>query len=98
MQTQDDYSADFRGLPTGPVVLTQGDRSCKVGNATIKQCTKAAIALQLDSQSESMSSDRNCTDMLHGGDKTAHLAGEEDQNMPLFFTEGNYTAKSSRVL
>ena len=30
MQTQDDYSVDFRGLSTGPVVLTQGDRRCKV--------------------------------------------------------------------
>ena len=28
MQTQDDYSADFRGLPPGPVVLTQGDHIC----------------------------------------------------------------------
>ena len=98
MQTQDDYSADFRGLPTSPLVLTQEDRRCKVGNATIKQCTKAGIALELDSQSENMVSDRNCTDMLHRGDKTAHLAGEEEQKIPHIFMEGNYTAKCSRVL
>ena len=78
MQTQDDYSADFRGLPTGPVVLTQGDRRCKVSNATIKQSTKAGIALELDSKSENMESDRNCTDMLHGGDKTAQTCYTEE--------------------
>ena len=98
MQTEDDYSADFRGLPTGPVVLTQGDRRCKVSNATIKQCTKAGFALEIDSQSENMISDRNCTDRLHGGDKTAHLASEEEQKLPHIFMEGNYTAKCSRVL
>ena len=96
MQTQDDYSADFRGLPYGPVVLTQGDRRCKVSNATIKQCTKAGFALELDSQSENIVSDRNCTDRLHRGDKTAHLAGEE-QKIPHIFMEVNYTATCSRV-
>ena len=60
METQDDYSADFSDLPTVPVVMTKGDRRCKVGNATIKQCTKAGIALELDNQSENMVSDRNC--------------------------------------
>ena len=98
MQTQDDYSADFRRLPTGPVVLTQGDRRCKVSNATIKQCTKAGFALELDSQSENMISDRNCTERLHGGYKTAHLAVEEEQKIPHIFMEGNNTAKCSRVL
>ena len=92
MQTQDDYSADFRRLPTGPVVLTPGDRRCKVSNATIKQCTKAGFALEIDSQSENMVSDRNCTERLHGGDKTAHLAGGEEQKIPHIFMEANNTA------
>ena len=96
MEIQDDYSADFSGLPTVPVVLTQGDRRCKVGNATIKQCAKARIALELDNQSENMVSDRNCR--LHRGDKTAHLAGEEEQEIPHILMEGNYKAKCSRVL
>ena len=75
MQTLDDYSADFRGLPTSSVVMTEGDRKCKVGNATLKECTKAGITLEQDSQSENMVSDRNCTDMLHGGEKTAYISG-----------------------
>ena len=77
--------------------MTQGDCRCKVGNATIKQCTKAGIALELDNQSENMVSDRNCR--LHRGYKTAHLAGEEKQReIPLILMEGNNTAKCSRVL
>ena len=97
METQDDYSADFSGLPTVPVVLTQGDRRCKVGNATIKQCTKAGFALELDNQSEIMVSDRNCR--LQREDKTAHLAGnEKQQEIPHILMEGNYMDKCSRVL
>ena len=96
METHDDYSADFSGLPTVPVVMTKGDRRCKVGNAPIKQCTKAGITLELDNQSENMVSDRNCR--LQRGDKTAHLAGEEEQEIPLILMERNHTAKCSRVL
>ena len=44
MQKQNDFSADFRRLPTGSVVMTQGDRKCKVGNATVKQCTNRRMA------------------------------------------------------
>ena len=99
MQTQDDYSADFRGLSTGTAVLTQGDRRCKVSIATIKQCTEAGIALELDSQSENMVSDRNRTDMLHGHrrDKTAHVAGKEEQKTHTFSWRGT-TQLSSAAL
>ena len=97
IETQDDYSADFSGLPTVHVAMIQGDRRCKVGNATIKQCTKARIALELENQSENMASDRNCR--LHQGYKTAHLACEEkQQEIPHILMDGNYTAKCSRVL
>ena len=96
METQDDYSADFSGLPTVPLAMTQGDRRCKVGKATIKQCTKAGITLELDNQSENMVSDINFR--LQRGDKTAHLAGKEEQEIPLILTEGNHTAKCSRIL
>ena len=65
METQDDYSADFSGLPTVPVAMTQRDTICKVGNATIKHCTKTGIALELQNQSDNMISDRNCTGMQH---------------------------------
>ena len=96
METQDDYSADFSGLPTVPVAMTQGNRRCKNGKATIKQCTETGIALELDNRSKNMVSDRNCR--LQPGDKLAHLASEENQQeIPLILMEGNFTTKCSRV-
>ena len=96
MQAQHVYTADFSGLPTGPAIVSQWDRRHKVDNATRKQCTKTGIAHELDNQSENMVSDGNCR--LQRGDKTAHLAGEEEQEIPLILMEGNHTAKCSRVL
>ena len=96
MQAQDVYTADFSGLPTVPAIVSQWDRRHKVDNATRKQCTETGIALELDNQSENMVSDRNCR--LQRGDKTAHLAGEEEQEIQLILMEGNHTAKCSRVL
>ena len=96
METQDDYTADFRGLHIVPIVFAQGDHRCKVGNAIIKQCTKGGISLELENRSENMVSDRNC--MLHQEDKTANLAGEEEQEIPHILMEGNHTTKCSRVL
>ena len=96
MQAQDVYTADFSGLPTVPAIVSQWNCRHKVENATRKQCTKTCIAHELDNQSENMVSDRNCR--LQRGDKAAHLAGEEEQEIPLILMEGNHTAKYSRVL
>ena len=52
MQAQDVYTADFSGLPTVPAIVSQWDHKHKVDNATITQCTKTGIAIELENQSE----------------------------------------------
>ena len=77
MQAQDVYAADFSGLPTVPAIVSHWDRRHKVDNATIKQCTKAVIAIELENKAENMISDKkNC--ILHQGGETAHPIGDDE--------------------
>ena len=94
MQAQDVYTADFSGLPTVPAIVSQWDRRHKVDNATIKQCTEAGIAIELENKAENTVSDRNS--MLHRGDETAHWVGEDEHEITHILMEGKYMAKCCR--
>ena len=98
MQAQDVYTVDFNGLPTVPDIVSQWDHRHKVDNATITQCTKTGIAIELENKAENTRTvrDRNC--MVRGGDETAHRIKEDKHEIPHILMEGNYTAKCSRFL
>ena len=76
MQAQDVYTADFSSLPTVPAIVSQWDRRHKVDNATIKEGTKAVIAIELENKAEISISDKNC--IVHQGGETAHPIGDDE--------------------
>ena len=92
MQTEDVYTADTRSLLTVPVLLTEGDCRRKVDTTTVKQCTGADIAAELERpyNSENIVGDRNC--VLHQREQLSHLIGAKEQEMSQVPTEGNYIA------
>ena len=89
--TQDVYSADSRGLPTVTDGVMHGERRRAAENSTIKTCTNPGIAAELVRRCKSEDIVSSRSGLLNLGEKSAHLIGDEDQEILQVPMEGNFT-------